>query len=63
MDEKYGGVKTYSAAGLAWIFAWLPHTCDEWSSVFGMIGSFLALILVIWRLQREIRKGKWRTKH
>ena len=62
MNNPPSALKTYSVAIFAWISAIIPKSCEEWTALFQMIGAILAVLLVGWRLKREItHKGDKRN--
>lgn len=58
MGTPPSAFKTYGAAIIPPVLHLIPNTCDEWTALFELVGSGLAVWLVACRLKRELTHKK-----
>ena len=56
MEKTISAFKTYSVAAVPFVLAWIPNSCDEWTSLLEMLGAMLAIVLILVRLRKESKK-------
>jgi hypothetical protein len=47
-------IKTYLVGIYTWVLLLIPNSCLEWTQFFQLLAAILGLILIAWRVRKDI---------